>query len=134
MFSALSTAIRAGLRSEEHTSELQSRSDLVCRLLLEKKQLRDAPVVRAVAGLAAHRWVAAGGARGRAGVAPDLFVGDGVAGEVEREGGLFFFNDTAPPEIYALSLPDALPISRRGGFFFDRFPAELTPPLPGGDS
>src|SRR2546428_10065628 len=28
-------------RSEEHTSELQSRSDLVCRLLLEKK--KDAP-------------------------------------------------------------------------------------------
>src|SRR5206468_11835120 len=28
----------AGLRSEEHTSELQSRSDLVCRLLLEKKK------------------------------------------------------------------------------------------------
>src|SRR2546428_3373988 len=28
------------LRSEEHTSELQSRSDLVCRLLLEKKKLR----------------------------------------------------------------------------------------------
>src|SRR2546428_2334324 len=27
-----------GERSEEHTSELQSRSDLVCRLLLEKKQ------------------------------------------------------------------------------------------------
>src|SRR5206468_12534364 len=26
-----------GFRSEEHTSELQSRSDLVCRLLLEKK-------------------------------------------------------------------------------------------------
>src|SRR2546428_9508337 len=26
-------------RSEEHTSELQSRSDLVCRLLLEKKTL-----------------------------------------------------------------------------------------------
>src|SRR5207247_11217434 len=26
------------LRSEEHTSELQSRVDLVCRLLLEKKQ------------------------------------------------------------------------------------------------
>src|SRR5256712_4307231 len=25
------------MRSEEHTSELQSRSDLVCRLLLEKK-------------------------------------------------------------------------------------------------
>src|SRR6266536_6420086 len=27
-----------GLRSEEHTSELQSRVDLVCRLLLEKKK------------------------------------------------------------------------------------------------
>src|SRR2546428_5223995 len=27
-----------GDRSEEHTSELQSRSDLVCRLLLEKKK------------------------------------------------------------------------------------------------
>src|SRR3712207_8777867 len=28
----------AGLRSEEHTSELQSRQYLVCRLLLEKKK------------------------------------------------------------------------------------------------
>src|SRR5699024_11991847 len=28
---------RADIRSEEHTSELQSRFDLVCRLLLEKK-------------------------------------------------------------------------------------------------
>src|SRR5438034_7828576 len=28
----------AALRSEEHTSELQSHSDLVCRLLLEKKK------------------------------------------------------------------------------------------------
>src|SRR5438874_8875557 len=27
-----------GTRSEEHTSELQSRRDLVCRLLLEKKK------------------------------------------------------------------------------------------------
>src|SRR2546430_9805142 len=29
---------RAPLRSEEHTSELQSQSNLVCRLLLEKKK------------------------------------------------------------------------------------------------
>src|SRR2546428_13750481 len=29
---------RSTRRSEEHTSELQSRSDLVCRLLLEKKK------------------------------------------------------------------------------------------------
>src|SRR5438034_3528319 len=28
------------LRSEEHTSELQSHSDLVCRLLLEKKKTK----------------------------------------------------------------------------------------------
>ena len=30
--------MRPVTRSEEHTSELQSRSDLVCRLLLEKKK------------------------------------------------------------------------------------------------
>src|SRR5690606_40629816 len=29
-----------GIRSEEHTSELQSRENLVCRLLLEKKKIR----------------------------------------------------------------------------------------------
>src|SRR5947209_10559092 len=29
---------RSGVRSEEHTSELQSRQYLVCRLLLEKKK------------------------------------------------------------------------------------------------
>src|SRR3712207_7010093 len=34
---ALTIAVRTG-RSEEHTSELQSRQYLVCRLLLEKKQ------------------------------------------------------------------------------------------------
>src|SRR5438034_2057483 len=32
----LKVLTEAGLRSEEHTSELQSHSDLVCRLLLEK--------------------------------------------------------------------------------------------------
>src|SRR5206468_12571822 len=37
-FSALDALTRARMRSEEHTSELQSRSDLVCRRLLEKKQ------------------------------------------------------------------------------------------------
>src|SRR2546428_4398102 len=36
-----SRRLRSGLRSEEHTSELQSRSDLVCRLLLEKKKADD---------------------------------------------------------------------------------------------
>src|SRR2546430_5493741 len=32
------SASAADLRSEEHTSELQSQSNLVCRLLLEKKK------------------------------------------------------------------------------------------------
>ena len=31
--------MKSKLRSEEHTSELQSRTNLVCRLLLEKKKL-----------------------------------------------------------------------------------------------
>src|SRR2546427_9200094 len=31
--------LQNGLRSEEHTSELQSQSNLVCRLLLEKKKI-----------------------------------------------------------------------------------------------
>src|SRR5260370_18762518 len=31
---------KCGLRSEEHTSELQSHLNLVCRLLLEKKNIR----------------------------------------------------------------------------------------------
>src|SRR5690349_23974685 len=35
-------------RSEEHTSELQSRRDLVCRLLLEKKKKNKHTIV--------HRW------------------------------------------------------------------------------
>src|SRR5690349_24193035 len=38
-------ASRAALRSEEHTSELQSRRDLVCRLLLEKKKYHDNPSI-----------------------------------------------------------------------------------------
>src|SRR5688572_33211523 len=37
--SSTSHCTRAALRSEEHTSELQSQSNLVCRLLLEKKKI-----------------------------------------------------------------------------------------------
>src|SRR5438132_8240277 len=32
-------------RSEEHTSELQSHSDLVCRLLLEKKKIKPTSIL-----------------------------------------------------------------------------------------
>src|SRR5438132_3971067 len=42
-------------RSEEHTSELQSHSDLVCRLLLEKKK-KHRPTPRAGSG---HRHLGA---------------------------------------------------------------------------
>src|SRR5207247_10560823 len=38
--SSLGVLICRALRSEEHTSELQSRVELVCRLLLEKKNVR----------------------------------------------------------------------------------------------
>src|SRR5207302_4530696 len=35
-------ALHSAIRSEEHTSELQSRENLVCRLLLEKKKTTEA--------------------------------------------------------------------------------------------
>src|SRR2546430_4254002 len=41
----LRTAITGHLRSEEHTSELQSQSNLVCRLLLEKKKKKVSTVI-----------------------------------------------------------------------------------------
>src|SRR2546430_12446979 len=40
-FSDLEIAWRIKTRSEEHTSELQSQSNLVCRLLLEKKNKKN---------------------------------------------------------------------------------------------
>src|SRR5260221_6676522 len=38
------TELKLSFRSEEHTSELQSHSDLVCRLLLEKKKIALQPL------------------------------------------------------------------------------------------
>src|SRR5690349_23057302 len=47
-------------RSEEHTSELQSRRDLVCRLLLEKKKTKyvnkKSDIDLAAKGLGAKEW------------------------------------------------------------------------------
>src|SRR2546430_6427761 len=37
------TSVKRFVRSEEHTSELQSQSNLVCRLLLEKKKQHITP-------------------------------------------------------------------------------------------
>src|SRR2546427_6869870 len=45
-------------RSEEHTSELQSQSNLVCRLLLEKKKKKKITCIIQVqrSFTSAHRW------------------------------------------------------------------------------
>src|SRR4051795_13581796 len=85
---------KCALRSEEHTSELQSHSHLVCRLLLEKniRRLADHALARLAVALEARLRVRDVPHRG-----VFIFV--------------FFFNDPAPTEIYPLSLPDALPIN-----------------------
>src|SRR2546421_4556095 len=44
-FQAIQHLGKDAFRSEEHTSELQSRSDLVCRLLLEKKNYELSPFI-----------------------------------------------------------------------------------------
>src|SRR2546422_6715010 len=48
---AMPCAMRSTDRSEEHTSELQSRLHLVCRLLLEKKKETDLEISVATAPL-----------------------------------------------------------------------------------
>src|ERR1022692_3396143 len=79
-------------RSEEHTSELQSPCNLVCRLLLEKKKTNPNRGVKMVKDLGAYAKAKGG----------KISIG--------HSGPFFFFNDTATPEIYTLSLHDALPI------------------------
>src|SRR3972149_753785 len=97
-------------RSEEHTSELQSQSNLVCRLLLEKKQesrqipalMRTPPPCRLCGAAVVAVEPPLGPARCACSSAAFIVV---------RLVFLFFFNDTATTEIYTLSLHDALPIS-----------------------
>src|ERR1035437_7389817 len=79
-------------RSEEHTSELQSRQYLVCRLLLEKKSVR-------------VRWRNESSTDNLAA----LITAPCVCRTLRRSL-FFFFNDTATPEIYPLSLHVTLPI------------------------
>src|SRR3954466_15535191 len=97
-------------RSEEHTSELQSHDNLVCRLLLEKKKkpqgMRSLYVTlpRAHTHLTlAHteRRDVRGWRPGHRGLLP----GPGRA-PARR----FFFKDRPPPESSALPLPAHLPI------------------------
>src|SRR5215208_3160627 len=86
-------------RSEEHTSELQSRGHLVCRLLLEKKKR----ILRRVSPCPAVGGVRQGGSRYPKGTRCRCWRALPVALA-------FFFNDTPTTEIYTLSLHDALPI------------------------
>src|SRR2546430_7898625 len=73
------------LRSEEHTSELQSQSNLVCRLLLEKTNAsQDEPVVATKGGDHNGR-----GHDHRASTAED--GGDGGGGHAVVGGGVVFF-------------------------------------------
>src|ERR1022692_3870324 len=101
--------MRLPIRSEEHTSELQSPCNLVCRLLLEKKKTYN--IVSTIKGLCLE-WPERTARMNRFRL---LLIQ--VAGRMNRNNcvmGLrvffFFFNDTATPEIYTLSLHDALPI------------------------
>src|SRR5260221_2854220 len=50
----LPPGVRLRARSEEHTSELQSHSDLVCRLLLEKKNPQLLPPIHSAQYLSDH--------------------------------------------------------------------------------
>src|ERR1039457_7077710 len=104
-------AISSGsTRSEEHTSELQSPCNLVCRLLLEKKKKKRGRRKGMVQGPTTNFQEP-----GRNSTVPSdadsrpyvvvhftqLFFSIFI---------FFFFNDTATTEIYPLSLHDALPI------------------------
>src|SRR5450432_2299828 len=97
-------------RSEEHTSELQSRSDLVCRLLHEKK------IISSPAPSHAQKDHERNHKRRRKANSypfPVLSAGSAyslTAVDCRYRFFFFFFNDTATTEIYTLSLHDALPI------------------------
>src|SRR5690242_7117836 len=109
------------LRSEEHTSELQSHVNLVCRLLLEKKkqtktkaQTIAASVMgaRAEAGrtLAEFKVLARVLQSGNPQLVRD--AANGLRADAQRFADAFGFlpTDPAAPDLYPLSLPDALPI------------------------
>src|SRR5258708_1571856 len=107
---------RSGVRSEEHTSELQSPDHLVCRLLLEKKN----PSPLLLATLTAAPSVPVRHVRTNIrscacnSVSMQPLSTRHTSPWPAPSSFLFFFNDTATTEIYTLSLHDALPIYRPG--------------------
>src|SRR6185295_7593374 len=92
-------------RSEEHTSELQSRQYLVCRLLLEKKKEISSYDQSRECGWRDCEKDAPHPARCRVVAVLHALASKPISLR------FFFFNDTATTEIYTLSLHDALPIS-----------------------
>src|SRR5437660_490352 len=103
------------MRSEEHTSELQSRGHLVCRLLLEKKkrkprQARE-PAASAAAAPRPHSTISPPRIPLTSIPRPSVLAHVLPSQLLGCPALLFFFKDPAPTEIYTLSLHDALPIS-----------------------
>src|SRR3954464_4752031 len=94
-----SSGFQTCARSEEHTSELQSHDNLVCRLLLEKKHLVATDGLDCCAGEASVR------------LCPCWRLRLAPARQRHEGSRCCFFNDTATTEIYTLSLHDALPIN-----------------------
>src|ERR1039458_8956894 len=100
----------AVIRSEEHTSELQSLRHLVCRLLLEKRHQRPAlgDAHRAPRPALLQHHTHARRAHVQRRTRRPIPVHSRWL--LHRPAFFFFFNDTATTEIYTLSLHDALPI------------------------
>src|ERR1039457_485983 len=98
------------VRSEEHTSELQSPCNLVCRLLLEKKNKAGFSRGASVLFTLLARLAGAGGVGARPTPARGISIVRVHPEVLKTTRRIFFFNDTATTEIYTLSLHDALPI------------------------
>src|SRR5215203_573122 len=97
-------------RSEEHTSELQSRQYLVCRLLLEKKNIRRNDKIKSRRN--ESKWLFPRSNIANIFINTLLYINRTIisSSDYYRNILFFFFNDTATTEIYTLSLHDALPI------------------------
>src|ERR1022692_1956076 len=96
------------IRSEEHTSELQSPCNLVCRLLLEKKNTKKRTTYKFTRTMITANNISSGATTPY----PTTRVRYCITILMVRAFVIifFFFNDTATTEIYTLSLHDALPI------------------------
>src|SRR3954466_5951616 len=86
------------LRSEEHTSELQSHDNLVCRLLLEKKKIHDAIPEDAAQELPPATTHPPRAPEAPVHVVPPDERAERFDGGVVFTLGVFFFKDPAPPE------------------------------------